>query len=69
MANKTVNVRIQNKSDTSANWTKATSFIPKKGELVFYTDLNKVKIGDGATAVVNLPFLADFDIIDLTGGL
>ena len=58
MANKTVNVRLKNKADTSANWAKATSFVPLAGELIFYTDLNKVKMGDGATAVTSLPFLS-----------
>lgn len=57
MADKSIKVRIQNKSDTSANWDKATSFIPKEGELIFYTDLNKVKVGDGKTNVVDLHFL------------
>ncbi len=57
MADKSIKVRIQNKSDTSANWDKATSFIPKEGELIFYTDLNKVKVGDGKTNVVALNFL------------
>lgn len=57
MAEKNINVRIQNKSDTSTNWAKATTFIPKKGEVVFYTDLNKIKIGDGSTVVGTLPFI------------
>lgn len=57
MADKNINVRIQNKSDTSTNWAKATSFVPKKGELIFYSDINKIKMGDGTTVVGSLPFL------------
>ena len=57
MADKNLKARIVNKNGTSAEWEKATSFIPKKGELILYTDLNKIKIGDGVTKVNDLPFL------------
>lgn len=53
---KTVKTRIQNKIDTSANWAKATSFVPLNGELIVYSDLKKIKIGDGVTLVGSLPF-------------
>lgn len=59
MADKNLKARIVNKNGTSAEWEKATSFIPKKGELILYTDLNKIKIGDGVTVVGNLPFSDD----------
>lgn len=51
--------RIQSKGDTSANWAKAITFVPLKNELILYTDLHKIKIGDGTTTVGNLPFLSD----------
>ena len=57
LADKNLKARIVNKNGTSAEWEKATSFIPKKGELILYTDLNKIKIGDGVTKVNDLPFL------------
>lgn len=57
MADKNFKARIVNKNGTSAEWEKATSFVPKKGELILYTDLNKIKIGDGVTKVNDLPFL------------
>lgn len=57
MADKNLKARIVNKNGTSAEWEKATSFVPKKGELILYTDLNKIKIGDGVTKVNDLPFL------------
>lgn len=57
MADKNLKARIVNKNGTRAEWEKATSFVPKKGELILYTDLNKIKIGDGVTKVNDLPFL------------
>ena len=53
---KMMNSRIQHKIDTSENWSKAVNFIPKEGELIIYSDLNKIKIGDGSTNVNDLPF-------------
>lgn len=60
---KTLNTRIQNKTDTTENWGKA-SFIPYKGELIIYQDYDadgkplapKYKNGDGVTPVGDLPF-------------
>ena len=62
MAEKNFNARIVHKHDTEANWNKATSFIPKQGELIVYLPdsiytYSRIKIGDGATTVVNLPFI------------
>lgn len=57
----TYNARIQQKHDVEANWLKATTFIPKAGELIVY-DIDeshitpRFKIGDGQTLVNNLPF-------------
>lgn len=48
--------RVISKHDTSANWLKATNFIPYSGELILYTDVNKIKMGDGVTKVSDLPF-------------
>ena len=56
MAEKIINSRIQLKTDTSSNWSKATNFIPKKGEFIFYSDLQKFKMGDGSTKVSVLDF-------------
>lgn len=59
---RTLNTRIQLKHDTEANWNKATNFIPRAGEVIIYIadSINKfprLKIGDGATKVSNLPFV------------
>ena len=61
MAEKKFNTRIQHKHDTEANWLKATSFVPLKGELIMYDkDANhsevRIKIGDGETFDNSLPF-------------
>ena len=57
VSSKTIKTRIVNKHDTSANWSKAVNFIPKKGEIIIYDDLRKIKVGDGATKVSSLPFV------------
>lgn len=61
MAEKKIQARIRQKVDTKANWDKATNFVPLKGEYIYYSDLHKVKVGDGTTKVGSLPFLADSD--------
>ena len=61
MGDKILKTRIQQKIDTKANWDKAVNFVPLKGEIIVYSDLNKIKVGDGAKKVSELPFLADSD--------
>ena len=53
---KQLNTRIAQKIDTSANWAKAVNFKPLEGELIIYSDLNKIKIGDGENFINDLPF-------------
>ena len=60
MANQ-INTRIIHKHDTEVNWNKATSFIPKQGEIIVYDrddnyTYERFKIGDGVTAAPSLPF-------------
>lgn len=64
---KTIKTRVQNKIDTSTNWAKAISFVPLKGEIIIYSDLNQFKIGDGVSNVNDLPF-GCVEVIDLTAG-
>ena len=50
------------KHDIESNWNRATTFIPKQGELIIYDrDTNyfyeRFKIGDGITTVAELPFV------------
>lgn len=61
MAEKTLKSRIIHKHDTAANWLKATTFVPKQGEIIVYDidadySYERFKIGDGKTAVNSLPF-------------
>lgn len=68
-SNKTFQGRIIQKHDTEANWKKATNFVPLKGEIIIYDDLNKIKIGDGSTKVNDLKFVdankADIDLLNV----
>ena len=62
MADKTLNTRVQQKHDTETNWNKATSFIPKVGEVIVYDpdsnyEFPRIKVGDGTTNVIALPFV------------
>lgn len=64
MSEKNIKTRIIHKHDVEANWLKATTFIPKQGELIVYDkdsthSYERFKIGDGETAVTNLPFTLD----------
>ena len=59
---KNINSRLIHKHDIETNWNKATSFIPKQGELIVYDIDNehnkpRIKIGDGENTVINLPFI------------
>lgn len=45
------------KHDTAANWAKAINFIPSKGEVIIYDDMDPpFKVGDGVHNVNDLPF-------------
>lgn len=71
MPEKTIKTRIIHKHAIEANWTQATNFVPKQGELIIYDDRyidkdgNEVivadavryKIGDGVRLVNDLPFI------------
>lgn len=67
-SNNTIKTRIRLKSDTEANWNKAgpkdgsNGFVPLAGELIVYSadathPFSRLKVGDGSTNVVNLPFI------------
>lgn len=62
MGKNTVHTRIQLKNDTEANWNRAINFVPLQGELIIYSadeshPFSRIKIGDGETTVINLPFI------------
>lgn len=73
MAEKNINARVQHKHDVEANWLKASSFVPKQGEIVVYDvdsthTYERIKIGDGTTVVGSLPFVNDEIRQALTSG-
>lgn len=62
MGKNTVHTRIQMKNDTEANWNRAINFVPLQGEVIIYSadeshPFSRIKIGDGETTVINLPFI------------
>lgn len=71
MGEHSLSARMQQKIDTAANWAKATNFVPKKGEIIVYSDgggvgVPKIKIGDGTTKVGNLKFITIDSNADLS---
>lgn len=52
------------KYDTSEGWANNVSYIPMEGELIIYTDIPAIKVGDGLAYAVDLPFVTD-DMRDL----
>lgn len=72
---KQLNARIITKHDKEENWIKATSFIPKLGEIIVYepdnltstSEVPRIKIGNGFDYISTLPFLTDPYVIKETG--
>lgn len=58
MANNTLKTRIVLNNHTSAEWASDTykTKVPLKGEICIYSDLRKIKIGDGSTTITDLSF-------------
>ncbi len=66
-----IQARIRSKTDTTAHWNAAVTFIPLKGEVIVYSDyateivggqtvkIPNFKIGDGLAYVPDLPFVGD----------
>lgn len=57
MAEKTLNTRIQVLNDTTANLAAKKDKVPLRGEIVYDSDLHKMKIGDGESTLENLTFV------------
>lgn len=67
MIEKSLKSRITHKHDTEDNWNKNGDFIPKNAEIIVYDkdsshNYTRIKVGDGETTVVNLPFINVFKI-------
>ena len=69
MSEKTLKTRIQNKRGTTAEWATGTApnFVPKAGEIVVYTDVHRLKVGDDTTKVSDLPFVDKVNDVTLDG--
>lgn len=69
MADVKLNVRLQLRSDTLANW-EASTVVLLAGEFAYATDVKKFKIGDGVSTWSQLAYVsADWDSIKPTGGI
>lgn len=44
--------------NTETYWNARTDYIPASGSIIVYTDLNKMKIGDGTTKLGDLNFIS-----------
>ena len=67
MASKELKSRIIHKHDIEKNWNRATTFIPKQGEIIVYdidenNTVERFKIGDGTTLAIELPFYLEHEI-------
>ena len=65
------------KVDTTANWNSQPTYIPRKGEIIVYSDYGRhddkpvpfVKIGDGLAYLVDLPFIGNEDAAEVVSVL
>lgn len=61
--------RIIHTHDVEANWNAVSNFVPYKGEIIVYdidenNSFERIKIGDGITNIINLPFIIDAKLYD-----
>ena len=71
MATKTKEIagRLVLKHDIESNWNRASTFIPKQGEVIIYDIDNnysyeRFKIGDGTRTIADLPFYLEHEVAD-----
>ena len=62
--------RIVLKHDIEANWNRATTFVPKQGEIIIYDIDNthsceRFKLGDGTTTAIEQPFYLEQELNDI----
>lgn len=66
--------RIVHKHDIETNWNKATTFIPKQGEIIVYDIDNnysyeRFKIGDGINTITDLPFYLEDTLEEMNAAI
>lgn len=59
--------RLILKHDIESNWNRATTFIPKQGEIIVYDiddnySYERFKLGDGKTTAIALPFYLENEL-------
>ena len=69
MAENVMHTRIVHTHDVEQNWEKASTFIPRLGELICYDPDTKhtssrFKVGDGIHSIGELPFAVEVSIED-----
>lgn len=65
-----MNKRIISTHDIEANWQTIKTFIPERGEIIIFdsdenVNYSRIKVGDGSTSIMNLPFVADNILAEL----
>lgn len=55
--------------NTEAGWTQMSDYIPRNGEICYYSDTSKIKIGDGVVCLVDLPYICSDDVAKIKSKL
>lgn len=72
---KQINARIMTKHDVAENWEKATTFVPKEGEIIIYevdgkttaSRVPRLKVGDGSNKINDLKFITEPYVLKKSG--
>lgn len=51
--------------NTESGWEEMGDYIPKNGEICLYTDTNQIKIGNGASPIMDLAYINGEYLADL----
>ena len=66
MAEKTFITKCMQNIATKEQWdTIASTYVPLNGELIFYSNINNFKVGDGITTLDKLKFYLTMIILNL----
>lgn len=66
MAEHNIKATLIQKCKTASDWATDDNkvYVPKKGEIIIYSDLKKIKVGDGMNYVADLDFIDKEIIVD-----
>lgn len=67
MAENVMHTRIVHTHDMEQNWERASTFVPRKGEMICYDpdekhSYSRFKVGDGIHTINDLPFTVEASI-------